>query len=271
MLHPLTATVSILASQQAALPGTRFLNPITLSQSQAGPTTGRGYEAAKTAVGTVTFYNGLFTAQLIPQGTVFTGSDGIQVQTNADISVPAGSPPIYGQASVFAHALLPGEPGNIQAGDINTVIGDGVLVKNLGAFYGGKNARTYHTVTADDINTLATAVEANSHNNVMTNFERQLQAGEVLATPQCHFKSLYSHKIGAETNQVTVTVRAICKASAYSIWRLKRYLAGKDTQAIIRQFKAYGQIAIAFTGFGDSSRLPQENFIHLIFIVQEGQ
>ena len=125
MLHPLTATVSILTSQQVALPGARFLHPITLSQAQTAPTTGIGHENARAATGTVTFYNGLFTAQLIPQGTVFTGSDGVQVATDADVSIPAANPPMFAIASVFAYALLSGTSGNITAGDINTTISNG--------------------------------------------------------------------------------------------------------------------------------------------------
>src|SRR5258708_28546450 len=111
-LHPLTATVSILTSQQGALPGTRLLHAITLSQAQTGPATGMGHENASTATGTVTFYNGLFTAQLIPQGTVFTGSEGVQVMPDADISIPAANPPMFAVVSVFAHALLPVTAGN---------------------------------------------------------------------------------------------------------------------------------------------------------------
>ena len=272
MLHPLAATVSILASQQEALPGTRLLHPITLSQSQAGPTTGIGHEAARTATGTVTFYNGLFTAQLIPQGTVFTGSDGVQVMTDADIDIPAGSPPVYGQASVFAHALLPGIAGNIQAGDISTTIANGILVKNLGAFYGGKNARNYHTVTKDDINILATAVQANFSNRLEKLFGQQLQQGEVLTTPQCNPLITANHQVGQEASQVQIMVKETCKAEAYSLDRIKRFLAGKNTQDVIHLFKAFGQIAISFSGFGDDTRLPKDTrFIHLIFIVQEGQ
>jgi Baseplate J-like protein len=270
-LHPLTATVSILASQQGALPGTRTLQPVTLSQSQTGPTTGIGHENARAATGTVTFYNGLFTAQLIPQGTVFTGSDGIQVMTDADISIPPANPPAFAVVSVFAHALLPGTAGNIQAGDISTTIANGILVKNLGPFYGGKNARSYHTVTQADINALSTAVQARSIQKVFESMQKQLQTGEEMTTPQCHMSIASPYAVGVETDQVTVLVSATCKAYAYSVERLKRYLAGKDTQAVLHQFKAYGQIAIRFDGVGDSSRLPQENFIHLIFIVQERQ
>jgi len=269
MLHPLTATVSILTSQQAALPDIRILQPITLSQSKTGPATGIGHENASTATGTVTFYNGLFTSQLIPQGTVFTGSDGVQVMTNADITVPAGNPPIYGQASVFAHALLSGISGNIAPGDINTVIGDGVLVKNLGSFYGGKDARNYHTISKDDINKLTTAAQNQESQMSLLAFNGQLQQGEEMTTPQCHFQMSSNGTEGHEATQVKVMVSATCNASAYSTGRLKRYLSGRSTQAVLQQFKAFGQVAISFSGFGDGTRLPKDvRDIHLIFIVQ---
>src|SRR5258708_13567481 len=129
LLHPITAHVSILTSQQVALPGTRFLHPITLSQAQTAPTTGIGHENARTATGTVTFYNGLFTAQLIPQGTVFTGSDGIQVMTDADVTIPPANPPMFAVISVFAHAPFPGTQGQLQAGHIDTTTSTGILLK----------------------------------------------------------------------------------------------------------------------------------------------
>src|SRR5258708_33836656 len=101
LLHPLTATVSILTSQQVALPGTRFLHPITLSQAQTAPTTGIGHENARAATRTVPFYNALFPAHRIPQGTVFTGSDVVQVATAADVSIPATNPPMFAIARVL--------------------------------------------------------------------------------------------------------------------------------------------------------------------------
>ena len=272
LLHPLTATVSILISQQGALPGTRLLHDITLSQAQTGPATGIGHENASTATGTVTFYNGLFTAQLIPQGTVFTGSDGVQVMTDAAISIPAANPPMFAVVSVFAHALLPGTAGNIQAGDINTTISNGILVKNLGPFYGGKNARNYHTVSRDDINNLSTAVQKELSIRIDNLFREQLQAGEEMTTPQCHMSIASSYSVGHEATQVTVKVSGTRKASAYSTERIKRYLSGKNTQDVLRQFRAYGQVAISFSGVGDDTYLPKDpRYIHLIFIVQEEQ
>ena len=268
LLHPLTATVSILTSQQVALPGIRLLHPTMLSQTQTGPATGMGHENASTATGTVTFYNGLFTAQLIPQGTVFTGSDGVQVMTDADISIPAANPPMFAVISVFAHALLPGTSGNITAGDINTTISNGILVRNLGAFYGGKNARNYHTVTRDDITTFSNQLENVLLTTANRLFGKQLQPGEVLTTPQCNPMVTANRQVGQEATQVQVTVKETCKASAYSLDRIKRFLAGKNTQDVVQLFKAFGQAAISVSGFGDATRLPKNvRDIHLIFIV----
>jgi hypothetical protein len=272
LLHPLTATVSILTSQQVALPGIRFLHPVTLAQAQTAPTTGIGHENARAATGTITFYNGLFTAQLIPAGAVFTGSDGVQVATDAEVSIPAANPPAFAVVSVFAHALDPGVAGNIAAGDISTTIANGILVKNLGPFYGGKNARSYHTVSKDDINTLATSAQAKLSIQIDNLFGKQLQAGEVMTQPRCQIATASNHTVGQEASQIQVTVRETCKASAYSLDRIKRFLSGKDTQAVIHLFKAFGQVAISFSGVGDDTRLPKDTrYIHLIFIVQEGQ
>src|SRR5207248_5178941 len=67
----LTLTVPIAVSL-------RHLAPATLTQSLSASTTGRGHQEARAAAGTLTFYNGEFTAQNIAAGTVFTGSHGIK-------------------------------------------------------------------------------------------------------------------------------------------------------------------------------------------------
>lgn len=99
----------------------------------------------------------------------------------------------------------------------------------------------------------------------------KLQQGEVLTTPQCSPIVTANRQVGQEATQVQVTVKETCKASAYSLERIKRFLAGKNTQEIIHLFKVFGQVAIAFSGFGDATRLPKDTrYIHLVFIVQEG-
>ena len=86
IFNPPLATVTIIPkSQTATLNGTlqlgRLLNPITISQSQTTPTTGKGHQDARAATGTVTFYNGLFTQQFVASGTVYTGNDGVEIVT----------------------------------------------------------------------------------------------------------------------------------------------------------------------------------------------
>ena len=77
----------------------RQLTPLTLIQSTTSVATGKGHQDAEAAVGTITFFNGLFMSQTIAAGTTLTGSDGVQVVTDRLAVIPAASaspPPAYG-------------------------------------------------------------------------------------------------------------------------------------------------------------------------------
>src|SRR5438552_1598937 len=67
-LVPISKHISF--TTQLTLP-VRTLAPVTLTKSAKTPTTGKGHQDATTATGTLTLYNGLFTQQTIPIGTVF--------------------------------------------------------------------------------------------------------------------------------------------------------------------------------------------------------
>src|SRR5207248_10256245 len=150
-MNPPIATVTIIPkSQQVTLNGTlqlgRVLPPLTISQSQTTATTGKGHQPAERASGYITFYNGQFQSITIAAGTILTGSSGVQVITDQDAIIPAGNPPCYGQVSVSAHVIIPGSKGNISAYDINQACcATSVLAKNINAFYGGQDERTYTT------------------------------------------------------------------------------------------------------------------------------
>src|SRR5260370_38251231 len=77
ILIPKSQTLSLTATAQLG----RLLSPTTLSQEKTVPTTGHGHQDAKAATRTFTFYNGSNTPQTINPGTVFPGTDGIQLQT----------------------------------------------------------------------------------------------------------------------------------------------------------------------------------------------
>jgi hypothetical protein len=101
---PKSQTVTLTGSLQLG----RVLQPLTISQSQTTPTTGKGHQDAKQAQGAITFYNGQFSSQTISQGTIFTGSSGVQIITDQEAVVPATNPPIFGQVTISAHAINPG-------------------------------------------------------------------------------------------------------------------------------------------------------------------
>src|SRR6266487_5984963 len=105
--NPAIATVTIIPkSQQVTLSGTlqlgRLLQPITISQSQTVPATGKGYQPAEQARGFITLYNGQFQSVTVAAGTVLSDPNGVQILTDQDAIIPAANinPPTFGQITV---------------------------------------------------------------------------------------------------------------------------------------------------------------------------
>ncbi len=117
--------------------------------------TGSIQQEAREALGLITFYNGLFTAQDVPTGTRITGRDGVVVVTLQNATVPAATPttpPTEGTVSAPAEAVSAGVSGNIAAQDINQVCcGGAILAQNLDAFSGGLDARIVPVLTQGDM------------------------------------------------------------------------------------------------------------------------
>src|SRR5260370_3077683 len=148
IIHPPTTTIVLmLKSQTVSLSDSirtgRVIPPITLSQSQSAPTTGRGHQDARAAQGTLTFYNGQPAQQFVPAGTQLTGADGVLIATSQDATIPeanlTANPPIFGQTTIPAKAVSVGDGSNKQAYDINeTCCATSVVAKNTSSFYGGQ-------------------------------------------------------------------------------------------------------------------------------------
>ncbi len=235
IVNPFTVTVTLAArSQQLTLQGSlqlgRVLNPITVSQSQTAPTTGHGHQDAKQATGFITFYNGQPAQQFVPAGTTLTGTDGVQVITDADATIPAGNPPAYGQVTVPAHTSNSGSAGNIQALDINTTV-NAVFVKNLSAFSGGQDERDFQTVTKTDIDNTASPLKANLAQSVQGALQGQLKQGEQLQTLPCSPTVTSDHQPGQEATTVKVTASETCRGIAYNA----QELTDKVTQLLTSQ------------------------------------
>jgi len=239
VVRDLSLTTNMLAIKSGTPTGgqipARRLAPLTLTQTKTVPATGKGHQDAEAAMGTITFYNGLFTSQTIAAGTTLTGSDGVQVITDQFAVIPAAlatTPPTYGQVTVSAHAKDIGPQGNIPVRDINQVCClPSVLVQNTVAFQGGQNERDYTVVTWEDINHGVASLIPTLRQSEHAAFAAQLRAREALATPPCTRRVTTDHHASAEAAAVTVTVSEQCRAIAYDAAALRE----QATQALTRE------------------------------------
>jgi hypothetical protein len=212
-ITPTTKTLSTTATIQVH---GRPLPILTLSQSATIPATGHRHQSARAGAGTVTFYNGLFTSQTVAAGTILTGQDGVQIITDQAATIPAGNPPIYGQATVSAHALNTGASGNILAYDINTACcATSVLAKNTAAFTGGQRVRDFIIVTKHDLEAAEAVIKSTLDTSERAALNAQVNEGEELITPACSPTTTSNHRIGEEAKDVTVTVSETCSSIAY--------------------------------------------------------
>jgi hypothetical protein len=240
---PVERTITMTAAIQ--VPG-RAILPLTLMQNTTVPATGNRDQDATRATGTITFYNGLLTRQTIAAGTMVTGSDGVQVITDQAATIPAGNPPIYGQVTIPAHAVLTGESGNIPAYDINTACcATSVVAKNTKDFSGGQSQRDFVVVTRSDINTVVTSLLVTLSQSENAALQAQLRPGEALITQNCTPHVFSDHKAGDEAKDVSVTVSETCTGIAYSAHTLTQDATQLFTSDAIKKLGAH------YTLFGD--------------------
>ena len=222
---PPTVTITLLIkSQTVKATGTlqlpaREVPPITLSQSQTIPTTGRGHQDARSANGYITFYNGEFQNVTIPAGKALTGSSGVTIITDQDAVIPAANldPPTFGQVTVSAHAINPGSNGNISAYDINTPCClASVIAKNQEHFTGGQDEQDFKIATKSDIAGLTATLKTNLSQSMQAALQSQLQSGEALIMLTCTPTATSDHRPGQEATEVKVTVSETCSAVAYN-------------------------------------------------------
>src|SRR6266567_4304633 len=215
----------------------RELPALTLIQSTTAPATGKQHQNATRAVGTITLYNGLLFSQTIAAGTLLTGSDGVQVVTDQAARIPAATPPIEGQVTISAHALITGTQGNIPAYDINTACcATSVVAKNTGAFTGGAAARDFLIVTRADINNAVTSLLITLSQSEDAALQAQLHRDEDLITPSCNPSVSSDHKPGDEAKHVSVTVSVTCSGISYDTHNVYANATQLISQELIQRF-----------------------------------
>jgi len=215
----------------------RQLPALTLMQSTSIAATGKRHQNATRAVGTITLYNGLLFSQTIAAGTLLTGSDGVQVVTDQAARIPAANPPIEGQVTISAHALITGTQKNIPAYDINTACcATSVVAKNTGAFTGGAAARDFLIVTRADINNAVTSLLITLSQSEDAALQVQLHRDEDLITPSCNPSVSSDHKPGDEAKHVSVTVSVTCSGISYDTHNVYANATQLISQELIQRF-----------------------------------
>ena len=224
----------------------RMLSPLTMSQAQIAPTSGIGHQDAQAAQGRITFYNAAPYVQIVTAGTFLTGSDGVQVVTGQDAVIPAVAYPTLGQATVSAHAVTTGPGGNIRAGDIYGPCCRLNLSAVNAAFRGGQDARSYRTVTAQDITGVAMHLATSLEQSAQAALQTQVQSDETLITPvPCKQTVTPDHAAGDEAAQVQITVDETCTGEAYHTQ------AYHDLIRRVVSQQAMKQLGVGYTLSGD--------------------
>lgn len=180
------------------------------SQSQTTKTTGSKQTSATQATGTLAVTCRSSSSPLtINAGTVFTGNDKISVATDTTVTTSGC------HTTIAAHAVNPGQSGNIAANDINQPY-QGYTVLNETAFSKGQDAQTIAVVAQSDLDATATSLE-----NALTPVVKQALSAKLNANerpfgdPQCTPTVTSDHAVRDEATKVTVTVTVSCTVETY--------------------------------------------------------
>lgn len=231
-------TVTLFSKEQAVsttstiqLVNARALQPITIHQTETGNATGKAHQDATAARGTITFFNGLYSQQFVPADTQLTSATGITVATDQPVTVPAGNPPFYGQATVPAHALTPGANGNIAAYAVDTAccFASGRAENTVG-FIGGADARDYTYVRQSDIARLTGDLLPTVTSTMQQKLSSDLTPGEQIYQFPCSPRVSADHSIGDVAANLTVSVTETCNGIAYD----PQELAEKASEAVTK-------------------------------------
>ncbi len=103
------------------------------------------------ATGTLTITNGSVVSFHMPEGLIFTASNGSEVITTEAVDVPAGNGTSYGVSYVHAKSLSAGVNGNISPLAIDAVYGTALYIRNYQSFKGGADAYTKAFIQPQDV------------------------------------------------------------------------------------------------------------------------
>lgn len=224
----------------------RELSYTTPSQSQTTNATGSSQNPATKASGTLVVTCRASSSPItIAAGTVFTGSDSVQVSTDETVTVSGCS------TNIPAHAVQPGSHGNIAAGDMNQPY-EGYNFNNPAAFTGGQDAQTYTVVQQSDIDGAATPLENSLTSNAQQQLQGQVHSNERLVdSPTCNSNVTSDHAAGDRATTVTVTVTVTCTGEAYdydaALSTAAQWLMQSAAQSLGPDYSLVGNVTTTLT------------------------
>ena len=229
----ITAAIGPSGANQVAARILRGSSPLRTVVARA---TGSGQTPAQASQGPIIFYNQGPSPQTIGAGISLTGADGIEVVTDASVTVPAGNPPSLGTAEVGAQSVQAGSQANIAAGDINNLCcAAGISVKNT-AFSGGQDAQTYPVLRQQDIDTSTATVAQVLIQQAQRQVQGQVSGSEQLVLdPQCHTSAAAASPAGSHVSQMTISVSAACTGEAFDRVGALRVAGSLFAQAAAKQ------------------------------------
>jgi len=209
-----------------------------------------GIQTAQVAHGILSFYNQSDMIQTVAAGTTYTGRDGMMVGLDTEVHVPPWtSDGGMGSTTARAHAMTQGAIGNIAPGDIVGCCGsNGLLIKNAGAFSGGKDAATI--ITAQDIEKVRASLQPSQRQAAMQALQVQMSSDDQqLGTPICTPTVQSNHQVGSVAASVDVTVRVACQEQTYSRHEVKHQIGVAFTSSqVVRElgvgYKLQGQPSV---------------------------
>ncbi len=246
--HTITTTQLVTVTTSSAtsneqVPG-RLLSAVTMRQASTVSATGVVHQPAQAAHGTITFYNAAKNAQTVFAGTLLIGASGMQIVTEQDAVIPAGNFATNGQMTVWAHAVNAGPGGNLAPHDIDgSCCRLNVFAVNS-VFHGGQDARSYQTVTQHDVDAAIATLKTSLEQSMQAALTQEVHANETLVTPlPCHPTSTADRQVGAEAEQVRVTVNETCNGIVYTTETMHARLLQGLTQEAAKQVGAGYQMA----------------------------
>jgi len=179
-----------------------------------------------------------------------TSSSNIRIQLTQAVSVPPRQDGKDGTATGIAVAVNEGASGNIAAHTLDSICcGNGVSVKNNGAFSGGVDAQVLHIVVQSDLDNAQNMLLPKLRQQVAQNLQHQLPSGETTAgEPLYTTTTTSSDTVGSQVDQVHVQVQVTGRVPSYNRVMLNQVatqLLAKQVQTLNPGYRQQGTLSVA--------------------------